>query len=84
VFFLKEAKKHEIIYQKNADKTLPLASLTKLVTAKVAQDEIKKETVSIEKMQELIHMLLILHLIMKMLYFHLEFCMVNFKICGIL
>jgi D-alanyl-D-alanine carboxypeptidase len=44
---------NEVIYQKNSDKTLPLASLTKLITAKVAQKEISKETVSVEKMQEL-------------------------------
>lgn len=39
-----------VLYQKNADKQLPLASLTKLVTAKIAQDQIKKDTVTIQKM----------------------------------
>jgi D-alanyl-D-alanine carboxypeptidase len=43
----------EIIYKKNQDKPLPLASLTKLVTAEVAQDAIKKENIQIDKMQEL-------------------------------
>lgn len=42
----------EVLYQKNADKPLPLASLTKLVTAKVADDQIDSNTVTIEKMSE--------------------------------
>jgi D-alanyl-D-alanine carboxypeptidase (penicillin-binding protein 5/6) len=41
-----------VLYQKNADKSLPLASLTKLVTAQVAQTQIDAPTVSIDKMQE--------------------------------
>lgn len=41
-----------VLYQKNSDRPLPLASLTKLVTAKVAEDQINQETVSVNKMQE--------------------------------
>lgn len=41
-----------VLYQKNADKSLPLASLTKLVTAQVAQMQIDTPNVSIDKMQE--------------------------------
>lgn len=43
----------DVLYQKNQDKPLPLASLTKLVTAEVAQDAIKKENIQIDKMREL-------------------------------
>jgi D-alanyl-D-alanine carboxypeptidase len=44
---------NNIVYQKNPDKPLPLASLTKLVTAQVAQEVIKKENIQVDKMQEL-------------------------------
>ena len=42
----------KIMYEKNAEKQLPLASLTKLVTAKVADDQISTKNVSIDKMTD--------------------------------
>ncbi len=42
----------DIMYQKNPDKALPLASLTKLVTAQVAQEKITDEQIQVDKMQE--------------------------------
>lgn len=42
----------EVLYEKNPDKLLPLASLTKLVTAKVSSQELKSETLSINKLTE--------------------------------
>jgi D-alanyl-D-alanine carboxypeptidase len=41
-----------VIYEKNPDKQLPLASLTKLVTAKVADDQINSNNVSVDKMTD--------------------------------
>ncbi len=41
-----------VLYQKNPDKLLPLASLTKLVTTKVAHDRLLENTVAISKLQE--------------------------------
>ena len=43
---------NKIIYQKQADKLLPLASITKLVTAKVAEDQPLTDTVSVSKMSD--------------------------------
>lgn len=42
-----------VLYQKNAEKSLPLASLTKLITAKVAEDESMGTMFKINKMQEM-------------------------------
>ena len=42
-----------VLYQKNADKPLPLASLTKLITAEVADSTIEKNSVTVDKMKEL-------------------------------
>ena len=42
-----------VLYQKNSDKSLPLASLTKLITAKVAEDQSIKNTFKISKMEEM-------------------------------
>lgn len=42
----------KVLYQKNSDKELSLASLTKLVTAKVAEDQSKDTFVTINKLQE--------------------------------
>jgi D-alanyl-D-alanine endopeptidase (penicillin-binding protein 7) len=42
-----------ILYQKNPNKSLPLASLTKLITAKIAKEDLQGDTVAINKMQEL-------------------------------
>jgi D-alanyl-D-alanine carboxypeptidase len=42
----------EVLYEKNPDKLLPLASLTKLITAKVADDEIQSTTLKVHKLQE--------------------------------
>ncbi len=42
----------QILYQKNSERPMPLASLTKLVTAKVADNQLVKEKVSIDKMKE--------------------------------
>jgi D-alanyl-D-alanine endopeptidase (penicillin-binding protein 7) len=44
----------DVLYQKNPDKQLPLASLTKLITAKVAQDHIKNNTVTVQKMDDFV------------------------------
>jgi D-alanyl-D-alanine endopeptidase (penicillin-binding protein 7) len=44
---------HQVLYKKNPDKLLPLASLTKLVTASVANDHLARNTVEISKLQEL-------------------------------
>jgi len=41
-----------ILYQKQPNKLLPLASLTKLVTAKVAEDQTPQENVVIQKMTD--------------------------------
>lgn len=42
----------QILYEKNPDKLLSLASLTKLVTAKVASKEIETNTLAIHKLNE--------------------------------
>lgn len=42
----------QVLYQKNPERPMPLASLTKLVTAKVADNQLTKEKVSINKMDE--------------------------------
>ncbi len=41
-----------VIYQKQPDKLLPLASITKLVTAKVAEDQSSSNFVAVEKMSD--------------------------------
>jgi D-alanyl-D-alanine carboxypeptidase len=41
-----------VLYEKNANKPLPLASLTKLVTVKVAEDMIDRNTVTVDKMTD--------------------------------
>lgn len=51
--FVMDLQTKDIIYQKNAEVLLPLASITKLVTAKVASDSIDTSTVSISKMKDL-------------------------------
>jgi D-alanyl-D-alanine carboxypeptidase len=50
--FVVSLNTHDILYQKNQDKLLPLASLTKLVTAKVTHDQIKDDKIAINKLQE--------------------------------
>lgn len=50
--FVISLNSNNVLYQKNADKSLPLASLAKLVTAQVAQTQIDTPTVTIKKMQE--------------------------------
>lgn len=41
-----------VYYEKNPDKQLPLASITKLMTAKVAEDQSNADTVAVHKMSE--------------------------------
>lgn len=43
---------HTVLYQKNSNKPLPLASLTKLVTAQVAQTQSDSPYISISKMED--------------------------------
>jgi serine-type D-Ala-D-Ala endopeptidase (penicillin-binding protein 7) len=50
--FVVSLNTHDILYQKNPDTLLPLASLTKLVTTKVAHDQLKDEKITINKLQE--------------------------------
>lgn len=50
--FVVSLNTNNILYQKNPDTLLPLASLTKLVTAKVAHDQIKDDKITISKLQE--------------------------------
>jgi D-alanyl-D-alanine carboxypeptidase len=38
--YIFDASRHEVLYQKNADKALPLASLTKLMTAVVVSEKV--------------------------------------------
>lgn len=42
----------KVLYQKNPNTLLPLASLTKLMTAKVADDQTSKNYVTVNKMQD--------------------------------
>lgn len=42
----------DVLYQKQPDKLLPLASITKLVTVKVAEDQADNKMVSIKKMTD--------------------------------
>ncbi len=44
----------KVLYEKNAEKQLPLASLTKIVTAKVANEAINTDTVEINKMNDFV------------------------------
>lgn len=50
--FVMDLQTEDIIYEKNSGALLPLASITKLVTAKVASDLIKNPTVTISKMKD--------------------------------
>ncbi len=50
--FVLSLNTNTVLYQKNPDKPLPLASLTKLVTAKVAEGQLTGDTITINKMEE--------------------------------
>lgn len=50
--FVVSLNTHDILYQKNPDTQLPLASLTKLITAKVIEDQIKGDTIVVNKMED--------------------------------
>lgn len=50
--FVMNLQTKDILYEKNSGVLLPLASITKLVTAKVASDLIKTPTVTISKMKD--------------------------------
>ena len=50
--FVLDLNTEKILYEKNSDILLPLASITKLVTAKVAEDFIDSPVISISKMKD--------------------------------
>jgi serine-type D-Ala-D-Ala endopeptidase (penicillin-binding protein 7) len=50
--FVVSLNNENVLYAKNPDKQLPLASITKLVTAKVAEDQSMSDTVAVHKMPD--------------------------------